>query len=120
VTHGADTSFLAAVEVTEHPRHADAAHLLEELLTSGDRVAITPQVLAEFLHIVTDARRFQRPFSMETAIEKSERWWNAAESEQVMPSDGANARFHSWMRHHQVSPFLKKCRLTRMAYPSRE
>jgi len=102
VTHGADTSFLVAVEVTEHPQHANSVHLLEALLTNGDHIAITPQVLAEFVHIVTDARRFQLPLSMETAIEKSERWWNAVESEQVMPSDGAIARFHSWMRHHQL------------------
>lgn len=83
-------------------RHADAVHLLEVLLAQGDRVAITPQVLAEFVHIVTDARRFQRPLSVQTAIDKSERWWNAAESEQVLPSDVAVARFHSWMRLHQL------------------
>jgi predicted nucleic acid-binding protein len=102
VTHGADTSFLVAVEITEHAPHADALGLLEALLARGDRVAITPQVLAEFVHIVTDARRFQRPFSMETAINKSDRWWNAAESEQVLPSDVAVARFHGWMRRHQL------------------
>ena len=102
MTHGVDTSFLVAVEITEHACHADALRLLEALLARGDRVAITPQVLAEFVHIVTDARRFQQPFAMETAIDKSERWWNAAESEQVLPSDAAVARFHSWMRIHQL------------------
>ena len=77
MTHGADTSFLVAVEIVEHLHHADASRLLGELLARGDRVAITPQVLAEFVHVVTDARRFQQPFSMETALDKSERWWTA-------------------------------------------
>jgi predicted nucleic acid-binding protein len=36
------------------------------------------------------------------AITKSERWWNAAETEQVLPSDVAVAHFHRWMRHHQL------------------
>ncbi len=80
MTHGADTSFLVAVEIVEHANHADALRLLGNLLERGDRLAIAPQVLAEFVHVVTDGRRFQQPFSMETALEKSERWWNAAET----------------------------------------
>jgi hypothetical protein len=45
------------------------------LLARGDRMAIALQVLAEFVHVVTDERRFQQPFSMETALNKSEHWW---------------------------------------------
>lgn len=102
MTHGADTSFLVAVEIVEHAHHADALRLLGELLVRGDRVAIAPQVLAEFVHVVTDARRFQQPFSMETALDKSERWWNAAETDQVLPTDAVVAHFHDWMRRHQL------------------
>ena len=102
MTHGADTSFLVAVEIVEHAHHADAMRLLGELLARGDRVAIAPQVLAEFVHVVTDARRFQQPFSMETALDKSKRWWNAVETDQVLPTDVAVARFHDWMRRHQI------------------
>jgi len=102
VTHGVDTSFLLAVEIVEHAHHIDALRLLGELLARGDRVAIVPQVLAEFVHVVTDARRFQQPFSMEIALNKSERWWNAAEADQVLPTDVAIALFHTWMRRHQL------------------
>jgi predicted nucleic acid-binding protein len=70
-----DTSFFLAVEIVEHAHHADALRLLTELLAQGDRMAIAPQVLAEFVHVVTDERRFQQPFSMETALNKSEHWW---------------------------------------------
>ncbi len=38
-----------------------------ESLAAGDRIAIAPQVLAEFIHIVTDARRFTKPLSMDEA-----------------------------------------------------
>ena len=102
MTHGLDTSFLLAVEIVEHAHHAEALRLLGELLARGDRVAIAPQVLTEFVHVVTDARRFQQPFSMETALNKSERWWNAAEADQVLPTDVAIALFHTWMRRHQL------------------
>ena len=102
MTYGIDTSFLLAVEIVEHAHHAEALRLLGELLTRGDRVAIAPQVLTEFVHVVTDARRFQQPFSMEAALNKSERWWNAAEADQVLPTNVAIALFHTWMRRHQL------------------
>jgi len=102
VTHGVDTSFLLAVEIVEHVHHLEALRLLEELVARGDRVAIAPQVLTEFVHVVTDPRRFQRPFSMEIALNKSEHWWNAAEADQVLPTDIAIAFFHSWMRRYQL------------------
>jgi len=83
VIHGADTSFLVAVEIVEHERHADALRILRESLARGDRVAVAPQVLAEFVHVVTDRRRFQQPMSMETALDKSECWWTAADRPSV-------------------------------------
>ena len=53
---GLDTGFLVASEVTEHAEHAAARHTLAALLAAGDLLAIAPQVLAEFIHIVTDPR----------------------------------------------------------------
>ena len=102
MTHGADTSFLVAVEIVEQAHHAEALRLLGELVARGDLVAIAPQVLAEFVHVVTDGRRFQQPCSIETALDKSERWWNATETDQVLPTDAAMAHFHDWMRRHQL------------------
>lgn len=45
---GMDTGFLVAAEVVEHAEHAAARQTLGRFLTSGDRIAIAPQVLAEF------------------------------------------------------------------------
>jgi hypothetical protein len=39
---------------------------------------------------------------MEIALNKSERWWNAAEADQVLPKDVAITLFHSWMRRYQL------------------
>jgi predicted nucleic acid-binding protein len=62
VTYGIDTSFILAVEIVEHAHHAEAVRLVGELLARGDRVAIAPEVLTEFVHVVTDARRFGSHF----------------------------------------------------------
>jgi predicted nucleic acid-binding protein len=66
--HGLDTGFLVAFEVQEHPDHLAARTRLGELVADGDTLALAPQVLAEFLHIVTDAKRFQAPLTMPQAI----------------------------------------------------
>lgn len=59
--HGLDTGFLVAAEVLEHAEHVAARNALNTLLSAGDLIAITPQVLAEFMHIATDSRRLKNP-----------------------------------------------------------
>ena len=102
MTHGLDTSFLVAVEILEHPRHGEARATLRKLLADGDRFALAPQVLAEFVHAVTDPRRFQTPLPMEVALQHSARWWNSAEVDPATPTNEALAFFHEWMRQHQL------------------
>jgi predicted nucleic acid-binding protein len=89
MNHGLDTGFLVAFEVTEHADHKDARAVLARLLGGGDRIAIAPQVLAEFIHIVTDSRRFSHPFDMTTARQVAEQWWTASEVVRVLPDEGA-------------------------------
>src|SRR5437762_403766 len=57
---GIDTTFLVQAEVRGHPAHDAARAKLDELLKAGDTLVIAPQVLAEYIHIVTDPRRFLR------------------------------------------------------------
>ena len=61
-----------------------------------------PQVLAEFIHIVTDARRFQKPLLGEEAIAKTRFWWNAAEVRHVFPTDDSTRRALDWLQRHQL------------------
>ena len=70
--HGLDTSFLVAVEVACHPEHAAARAVAEGLRRNGDRFVITPQVVAEFVYVVTDPQRFSAPLTMERALERAQ------------------------------------------------
>ena len=58
---------------------------------------MAPQVLAEFVHVVTDPRRFQRPLTMEEAISRATRWWTADETRPIFPAVEAVALFLQWM-----------------------
>jgi len=95
--HGIDTSFLVQVEVLEHPGHASARAVLEQLLDESGAFAIAPQVLAEFIHVTTDRRRFERPLDVRAARLRAERWWNAKEVVRVFPTERAVALFHTWL-----------------------
>ena len=96
--HGLDTGFLVAAEVMEHAQHTAARDTLARLLSAGDLIAITPQVLAEFIHIVTDPRRFTQPLDMAVARQLAEQWWTARDILRVFPDDGAARQFLAWLQ----------------------
>src|SRR6516165_2807505 len=100
--HGVDTGFLVAAEVVEHACHAEARAILARLVSANDTLAIAPQVLAEFIHIVTDARRFAKPLPMADAIRLAEQWWTARDVQHVFPDDRATSQFLAWLQQHAL------------------
>ena len=102
VASGLDTTFLVQVEVLEHAGHAEARALLDSLLRHGETLALAPQVLAEFVHVVTDSRRFSCPLEVSVALERAEHWWQSGEVMQVLPSLDSTALFLSWMTQHRL------------------
>ena len=100
--HGLDTGFLVAAEVMEHAEHTDARATLARLLGAGDLIAVAPQVLAEFIHIVTDPRRLTHPLDMAAAGQLAEQWWTASDVVQVFPDDAAVRQFLSWLKQFSL------------------
>jgi predicted nucleic acid-binding protein len=102
MTHGVDTDFLVAAEIRDHPFHHLADELLRRLLAEGHDFAISPQTLAEFIHVVTDPRRMPQPLSMADAINRAEHWWQAAEVVRVFPEGQCVTDFLQWLKRHQL------------------
>jgi predicted nucleic acid-binding protein len=98
---GIDTSFLVAFEISSHPHHVAARKIAEH--HRGEGFGCAPQVLAEFLHVVTDRKRFERPLSIPQALNASQRWWDAVETWRVVPTSDAVSLFLQWMRDFQLS-----------------
>jgi predicted nucleic acid-binding protein len=95
---GVDTSYLVALAVREHASHRACWRLFEsEIVGRTATMAIAPQVLAEFCHVVTDPRRFERPLEMAAALELCEQWWNAEECRPVAVDAEVAALFLAWM-----------------------
>ncbi|MCB1227639.1 MAG: PIN domain-containing protein [Verrucomicrobiales bacterium] len=102
MTHGIDTDFLVAAEVRDHPFHPQADALLQSLMTDGHDLALAPQTLAEFIHIVTDPKRMPHPLSMTEAIGRAEHWWQASEVVRVFPDGQAVTGFLGWLSRYQL------------------
>lgn len=99
---GIDTTWLMEVSLREHPGHVAARAKLERLAAAEETLAVAPQVLDEFVHAVTDARRLQAPLSMADAIALALRWWNAQSVRQVFPSAESVRLGWHWMREHNL------------------
>ena len=100
--HGLDTSFLVAAEVRSHSDHVSAHSRLQKLIKAREAFALAPQILAEFIHVVTDPRRFSSPLHVDQAVERAEIWWNAAEVVQVFPSAESTLLFLGWLGEHRL------------------
>ena len=100
---GIDTTFLLQLEIVEAEGH-DAARLFARETIWGRRgaVAVAPQILNEFIHIVTDGRRFQRPMRIEEALRRAGWWWEAPEVLRVYPNEESVRIMLRWMQQHNL------------------
>ena len=65
-------------------------------------MALAPQVLAEFIHVVTDPRRFTQPLEMGEARRLADQWWTARDVDQVFPDNAAVRLFLDWLEQHRL------------------
>ncbi len=99
---GLDTTFLVCVEIREHPGHQEAKGLLHRLLKEGSPLGLAPQVLCEFVHVVSDPRRFEKPIAIEEALGRANWWWHAREIRRVYPTGKSTEQFLRWMEEHRL------------------
>jgi predicted nucleic acid-binding protein len=100
--HGFDTGFLVAAELLEHAEHAATRQTIASLLARGDQLALAPQVLAEFIHVATDPRRFVQPLDIGTARQAAEQWWTSKDVMQVFPCTATTQQFFAWLQQFSL------------------
>jgi predicted nucleic acid-binding protein len=101
--YGVDTTFLVQIELREVPGHEAARLWLDQTLTKhAQPLALAPQILTEFIHVVTDPRRFATPLSMDEALTKAQGWWEASEVKPLYPSMDSTRLALLWLRQHRL------------------
>jgi uncharacterized protein len=70
-----DADVLIAARSASDVNHLRAMALMErEFLRHGEEMLLAPSVAAEFLHVVTDSRRFPKALTMDQALLELESW----------------------------------------------
>lgn len=101
--HGIDTTFLVQVELREAPGHAAARDWLDRRMAREHQsMALAPQVLTEFIHVVTDPKRFAVPLRMDEAVDRAQNWWEAREVKPVFPTMESGRLTLQWLRDHRL------------------
>jgi len=61
---GLDCNILVQLAFADHPAHARSLAIVQAEAGQGAKLVFPPLVIDEFLHVVTDARRFAPPLTM--------------------------------------------------------
>lgn len=104
---GLDTSFLVAWAVREHPPHDICRQMLDTALAQGCTFGLTAGILAEFLYVITDPRRFAQPLTVPDATALTAFWENVREVTLLPQNAAVVTLWLHWMNLH----FLGRKRL---------
>lgn len=99
---GIDTTTLVAYEIENHPLNPSVTKGIKTCIAQGGTFAIAPQVINEFLHVVTDAKRFSDPLTMLEALERIKFWQKSKEILMVFPSKNSLLLQEKWMREYRL------------------
>lgn len=95
---GIDTNVLVALAVHSHPHHQRAVAAAEkQLAAAGGPFVISPVVVAEFLHAVTDPKRVQPALTMRAARAWLEEWGRAVGVQWCHPDTPACELWLRWL-----------------------
>lgn len=99
---GIDTDFVVRLSIAAHPGRDAAVDLRDRHLGAGDHFVLAPQVITEFVHVVTDARRFTKPLSMTKALAAAKDWCDADDVVPLFPNTDSMSRFFELMKKHKL------------------
>jgi predicted nucleic acid-binding protein len=99
---GIDTCFLVDLDVQESPRHEGAVSLFENWRRTDRMLAVYSQVFLEYEHIITDFRRFIKPFTMEQAADRVWYWTDQDRIRVIHTTDESFKRAQLWLSQYHL------------------
>ena len=99
---GLDTNILVAHAIQDHPAHVKVRERIDHFQLEGRRSVVTSGILAEFVHVVTDSRRFEKPLTMTEALEWAAFWSDAGEVTIISTEIAAHRQWLVWMEQHRL------------------
>ncbi len=102
---GLDTSFLIDLYWQDSPRNKNARDLFSRIVKDDSvELAIFFNCFNEFLHVITDSKRFENAFSIAEAIDVIDFWCDLDRVKVLYPSDTSFKRTLVWMNMYKLGP----------------
>src|SRR5437899_791333 len=99
---GLDCNILVQLAVADHPANAQTIVAVQTEIQNQGGLALPTFVVAEFLHVVTDDRRFDPPFTMTEALDWMEEFLGNASVHLLEPNAESLRRTLLWMRQFNL------------------
>jgi predicted nucleic acid-binding protein len=80
-----DTDVLVNWAMSGAPAHSASRRFMLRMIDDEVRLGLVPQVLFEFLHVVTDSRRFENPLQTGQARSLVRELWDSPDAERIIP-----------------------------------
>lgn len=99
---GLDSTFLIDLYWIDSPRHKNAVQLFSKLSKEASKLLIFYNCFNEFIHVITDSKRFENAFSMKQALEIVETWCCMEEIQVIYPDDSSFTRERTWLNLYNL------------------
>lgn len=99
---GLDCNILIYLAFADHPANTKTVAAVQAETQRGEILVFPPLIATEFLHVVTDDRRFSPPLTMTEAIEWLEDFLSNASVRLIQPNDDSLHQTLRWMRQFQL------------------
>ena len=100
---GIDTCFLIDLYWENSPRNKNARALFSQIANNESvKVAVYYNCFNEFLHVITDSKRFENPLSVSEAISVIDCWCDIDRVTVLYPDDTSFKRTLAWMNRYQL------------------
>jgi predicted nucleic acid-binding protein len=95
---GLDCNILVQLAFQDHPANLATVALVKKEVAHGNALIVPPLVINEFLHVVTDAKRFNPPLTMNEALDWIEGFLANSAVKVPDTSAGSSGQTLQWIR----------------------
>ena len=99
---GLDCNILVQLALQDHPANAATVAVVQAEAQRGGRLVFPSLVINEFLHVITDPRRFSPPLTMTEALDWTEAFLTNPAVRVIEPAAESAPQTLRWMRQFNL------------------
>ncbi len=99
---GLDCNILVQLALADHPANAASLAVVQSEMQLGNKLVFPTLIVTEFLHVVTDERRFAPPLTMIEALDWIEDFLANPAVSILEPSQSSLPQTLDWMRQFKL------------------